>query len=190
MTAAPRPDGGKILDCSGHVGDMTQDRQRRRGIAASPAKILWGNKTTTISGDIDDLDTPLLQSPQRPRHGIMLHIRRDHPITGTQETKERLIDRRRGVGGKDHPARIVDPEETGHCLAGRKDNATGIEGELMPAPTRITAELTQGLVDAAIDRLRLGKRGSGIIEIDGHTLNHIPFAKRNGGRSREDHDRR
>ena len=170
MTATPRPDRGQILNRSGNIGDMTKDRQRCRGGAAGPEKIFGKDKTVTVSGHLDDLDTALLQGPQRSRCGIVLHIRRHHPIAGTQQTKERLIDRSGGVGSKDHPARITDPEETSHSLSGSKDDTTGIEGELVPAPTWITAELPKGFVDAAIDRLRLGKGGGSVIEIDGHNL--------------------
>jgi hypothetical protein len=95
---------------------------------------------------------------------------RYHSITAAQETKERLIDRHRGVGGKDHPARIVNPEKTGDRFTGGKDNTTGIESQLMPAPAGITAELPEGFVDAAVDSLGLGEGGSGIIEIDGHNV--------------------
>ncbi len=125
-------------------------------------------KPRLSAGHFHHLHAALLQGAQGTGDGIVLHARSHHPVPRPQQSEQGLVDRLGGIGGEGDPRRIRNPEHAGHRLPCLKNQPPRRQSLPMAAPPGVGPETAQRPVDGSVDRLRFGKRGGGVIEVNSH----------------------
>ncbi|MPM49757.1 hypothetical protein SDC9_96488 [bioreactor metagenome] len=162
---------GKIRDVAGEVGGMST--YHTLGVGPQQFfKIRVINLPLPVSGDEIHFSALRPQSVQRSEDGVVLPVRGNHVVAGSEQARNGRVQRLRGVLGKAYPFRPFAAKQRSQLFSGVVNRPCSGQSFVVGAPTAVAKALQRsqnGLSHCG----RLGPGGSGVIQID-HGLITFP----------------
>ena len=132
-----------------------------------PANVVRINRAAAVRLHARERNPPIkLHLPQGPTNAVMLEIAGDDMIAFGKHSLKRHVECVGAVQREDKSFGSLAMEKLIEEMPGIIQGALCRQGHLVPCPAWIGEILAGETVEGLVDRLGLGKTGSGVVEVD------------------------
>lgn len=153
-----RRDGARDV---GGGGDRDQLRLRLYALC----DLFGGDVSVRQRADVVGDDARFFQKFEGAQDGIVLHAGGDDVVAGRKQAEDGDVERFRAVFREYRPFEAVAAEIFGERVSAIEHGGSAGEGEFVPAPSGVGAQLRRG-GDGGNDAIGLASARGGIVEID------------------------